>query len=105
MKEQVASFHSPLVQVMPRGPWVWPPSQPACTRVQAMHSSVSQGLTSAGPVEVVMTPSPLPSLQSSLLAAKAVERPEPRPLTTVKRPSPETAVRETLSPPPLGPVR
>jgi hypothetical protein len=54
-------------------------------------------------VEVSITPSPLRSMQSAMLAAKAVERPVSRLLTTTKRPSPETAVRETLSPPPPGP--
>ena len=70
-----------------------------------MHSSVPHGLTSSGPVDVVIMPSPLPSLQSSTAAAIAVERPVPRPLTTTKRPSPDTAVRDALSEPPSGPVR
>lgn len=90
---------------MPRGPWVALLSQAAWTRVQTTHSSPPHGLMSPGPVEVVIMPSPLVSLQSSTPAATAVERPEPRPLTTTKRPSPETAVRDTLSLPPPGPVR
>ena len=60
---------------------------------------------SFGACEVSITPLLLRSMQSSRLAATAVERPVPRLFTTTKRPSADTAVREGLSVPPLGPIR
>ena len=59
---------------------------------------------SATLVAVVIMPSPLVSLQSATLAATTVERPVPRALMMTNRPSIDTAVRDTLSIPPFGPV-